>query len=118
MSAHVYEPCICRHWRHSHVFDGAESVCAVEGCDCNGFHLWSVVLSDPFGGRHVVSNIQGFVRRDHPELFEDGDAEIKFCPQGGDYTRADRALMKLVDGQLENWKGWEVFTFPKTFRPT
>lgn len=87
----------------THVFAEGESVCSVEGCECKGFHLWEVFLQDPFGDRHMVSNITKFVR-DNPDLFDSEDCVVRGLPCGETFTRADRGLMKIAERHCEAWK--------------
>jgi hypothetical protein len=115
--------CICRHAEHLHILEGSETICAHHGCTCKQFYLWSVDFRSPSGKVYTVPDIAKFVR-DNWELFGVADAELTKCAssvyrlnKSGMYSRAEDALTKLGCRYIDSWKGWTVFTFPKTFRP-
>lgn len=120
--------CICGHAESKHAFDGDESICAEEGCQCARFHLWEAVIESPHLGRErfKVTCVEAFVRQ-HAELFLPEDAELRLVNRGRDggasdfkthWTRAGSGLRSIIERVCESWKGWTVVTFPKTYRST
>lgn len=111
--------CICGHHEKFHIFDGTESICSREGCACGCFHLWEVLLLDPCGQRHKVSDVRYFVQ-EHKDLFDPQDLDWHYQPsditQGDPVCRALGGLYSITNAKSSSWKGWAVLTFPKTFR--
>jgi hypothetical protein len=96
------------------VFDNAESICASTICACKDFHLWDVTFLTPDGLKITTSDIYKFVR-DNPFLFNAEDLVVKATPQHK-WCNADSGLHELALGRLDSWKGWQIFTYPKTFK--
>lgn len=126
MPAPTERRCICGHAEATHVFcvdeignnDG--NICAKEGCPCMEFYLWEVVLESPRAERYRVTDCAKFVR-DNPDLFdwEDREARPDASKKNGlchKWVFAETGLSAIITKRQEQWKGWSVVMFPKTFR--
>lgn len=75
----------------------------------------SFIVIDPRGVEHEVKNVQEFVQNNY-ELFDSDDDVIKRkSPEhedgrkaGGYWTRADRGLRRVIEGESPSWKGWRL----------
>lgn len=126
MSANTPTRCICDHAPHRHIFDGPDSICANEGCQCPGFYLWEVKFYDPYGVKHTITNVAQFVQT-NKSLFLCEDVELRTYPryergelttQNHYWSRAERGLESVMHHNTESWKGWTIAQFPKTYKPT
>ena len=125
MSSAAEERCICGHWKTTHIIDldKAECVCAHAGCKCRSFFLWEVSFYGPDGKKYTTSDVAKFVR-DNPDLFTDDERRIRFyrrIAHAATFGRkakactAETGLSSLTTGVANEWHGWTLAHFPKTY---